>query len=184
MVEQPRVAALGETGLDRYRDFAPISLQQEYLARHLRLAQQQDLPVILHCRDAQDDLLAALRTAVARGPIRGVLHAFSGDAAFAAECLALGLHVSFAGNVTYSNKKMEPLRAAARTIPADRLLVETDSPYLVPQIFRGKQKRNEPACVVHTAAFLAELRGVPLDRLVADATANARRLFRLPGRRQ
>jgi TatD DNase family protein len=180
MIGRPRVVALGETGLDRYRDFAPISLQQEYLDRHLRLAQQHDLPVILHCRDAQDDLLAALRAAAARGPIRGVVHAFSGDAAFAAECLALGLHISFAGNVTYSNKKVEPLRAAARAIPADRLLVETDSPYLVPQIFRGKQKRNEPACVVHTAAFLAQLRGVPLEQLAADATANARRLFHLP----
>jgi TatD DNase family protein len=180
MIGRPRVVALGETGLDRYRDFAPISLQQEYLDRHLRLAQQRDLPVILHCRDAQDDLLVALRAAAARGPIRGVVHAFSGDTAFAAECLALGLYVSFAGNVTYSNKKVEPLRAAARTIPADRLLLETDSPYLVPQIFRGKQKRNEPACVIHTAAFLAQLRGVPLDQLAADTTANARRLFHLP----
>ena len=105
-----------------------------------------------------------LRAAAARGPLRGVLHAFSGDAALAAECLALGLHISFAGNVTYSNKKFEPLRAAAQTIPDDRLLIETDSPYLVPQVFRGKQKRNEPANVVHTAAFLAELRGVPLER--------------------
>jgi len=180
MIGQPRVVALGETGLDRYRDFAPISLQREYLERHLRLGQQRDLPVILHCRDARDDLLAALRAAAARGPIRGVVHAFSGDTAFAAECLALGLYISFAGNVTFSNKKMEPLRAAARTIPADRLLVETDSPYLVPQIFRGKQKRNEPACVVQTAAFLAQLRGVPLDQLAAETTANARRLFHLP----
>ena len=180
MVDLPRVAALGETGLDRYRDFAPIVLQQEYLDRHLRLSQTSGLPVILHCRDAQDDLLASLRAAAARGPIRGVVHAFSGDAAFAAECLALGLYVSFAGNVTYSNKKIEPLRAAARTIPADRLLVETDSPYLVPQIFRGKQRRNEPAHVIYTAAFLAELRGVPVAQLAAETTANARRLFRLP----
>ena len=117
MIDHPRVAALGETGLDRYWDFAPLSLQQEYIDRHLRLSQACDLPVILHCRDAQADLLAALRAAAANGPIHGVVHAFSGDAAFAAECLALGLYVSFAGNVTYSNKKFEPLRAAARTIP-------------------------------------------------------------------
>jgi TatD DNase family protein len=180
MVDQPRVVALGETGLDRYRDYAPLALQQEYLDRHLRLAQQRDVPVILHCRDAQDDLLAMLRAAVARGPISGVVHAFSGDAAFAAECLALGLYVSFAGNVTYSNKKVEPVRAAARAVPADRLLIETDSPYLVPQLFRGKQKRNEPAHVIHTAAFLAELRGVPVAQLAAETMANARRLFRLP----
>ena len=138
------------------------------------------MPVILHCRDAQDDLLAALRTAAARGPIRGVVHAFSGDAVFAAECLAFGLYVSFAGNVTYSNRKFEPLRAAAGTIPADRLLLETDSPYLVTQLFRGKQKRNEPAHVIHTAALLAELRSVAPEQLAAETTANARRLFGLP----
>ena len=109
--------AIGETGLDRYRDFAPLPLQQEYLDRHLRLAQERDLPVILHCRDAQADLLPMLRAAAARGPLRGVLHAFSGDAAFAAECLGLGPYISFAGNVTYSNKKFEPLRAVARTDP-------------------------------------------------------------------
>ncbi len=177
MVDHPRAVALGETGLDRYRDFAPISLQQEYLDRHLRLSQARDLPVILHCRDAQADLLAALHAAAARGPVRGVVHAFGGDTVFAAECLALGLYVSFAGNVTYSNKKFESLRAAARTIPPERLLIETDSPYLVPQLFRGKQQRNEPAHVVHTAAFLAELRGVPLDQLAAETTANARRVF-------
>lgn len=181
MVGRPCVVALGETGLDRYWDYAPLSLQQEYLDRHLRLAQQHDLPVILHCRDAQDDLLPMLRAAIARGPIRGVVHAFSGDGAFAAECLSLGLHIGFAGNVTYSNKKIEPLRAAARIVPADRMLLETDSPYLVPQVFRGKQRRNEPTGVIHTAAFLAELRGVSPEELAAAATENARRLFRSVG---
>ena len=177
---RPRVVAIGETGLDRYRDFAPIALQQEYLDRHLRLAHERGLPVILHCRDAQEDLLPMLREAAVRGPLCGVLHAFSGDATFAAECLGLGLYVSFAGNVTHSNKKFEPLRAAAQTIPDDRLLLETDSPYLVPQAFRGRQQRNEPAHLVHTAALLAELRGVPPEHLAALTTANARRLFRLP----
>ena len=180
LLDHPRVVALGETGLDRYRDFAPLELQQEFLDRHLRLAQERDLPVIIHCRDAAADLMPMLRAAVARGPLRGILHAFSGDAALAAECLALGLHISFAGNVSYSNKKFDMLRAAARIVPDDRLLIETDSPYLVPQVFRGKQKRNEPAHVVHTAAFLAELRGVPVDQIAALTTANARRLFRLP----
>ena len=180
LVGQPRVVAIGETGLDRYWDFAPLALQQDYLDRHLRLAQR--------ARPAGDHPLPRRRgrpdadapRGGRRGPLRGVLHAFSGDAAMAAECLALGLHISFAGNVTYTNKKFEPLRAAAQTIPADRLLIETDSPYLVPQVFRGKQKRNEPANVVHTAAFLAELRGVPVEQLAAATTANARRLFRLP----
>jgi TatD DNase family protein len=138
------------------------------------------LPVVIHCRDAQDDLLPMLRAAAARGPLQGVLHAFSGTADFAAECLALGLYISFAGNVTYSNRKVEPLRAVAKTIPDDRLLIETDSPYLVPQVFRGRQRRNEPAHVAHTAAFLAQLRGAPLAELATQTTANARRLFRLP----
>jgi TatD DNase family protein len=180
LLDHPRVVALGETGLDRYWDFAPIELQREYLEQHLRLSQERDLPVIIHCRDAADDLMPILHAATARGPLRGFIHAFSGDAAFAAECLALGFYISFAGNVTYTNKKFEPLRAAAKTIPDDRLLIETDSPYLVPQVFRGKQKRNEPINVMHTAAFLAELRGVAVERLAAITTANACRLFGLP----
>ena len=180
LVGQPRVVAIGETGLDRYWDFAPISLQQEYLARHLQLARRHGLPVILHCRDAQADLLPTLRADAAAGPICGILHAFSGDADFAAECLAFGLHISFAGNVTHSNKKFASLRAAAKTVPDDRLLIETDSPYLVPQAIRGREKRNEPANVLQTAAFLADLREVPLDHLAAVTTSNAQRLFRLP----
>jgi len=180
MIGNPRVVALGETGLDRYWDDAPLALQQEYLDRHLQLARRNDLPVILHCREAQEDLLPMLRTVGADGSLRGVLHAFSGDMAFADECLALGLHVSFAGNVTYSNKKFESLRTVARHIPEDRLLVETDSPYLIPQIFRGKQKRNEPAHVLHTAAFLAELRGTSVEQFASATTSNAQRLFRLP----
>ena len=178
--EHPRVVALGETGLDRYWDFAPLKVQQEYLDRHLRLAQQRDLPAIIHCRDAAAELMPMLRAAVDRGPLRGVLHAFSNDAALAAECVALGLHISFAGNVTYSNRKFDLLRAAAQAVPDDRLLIETDSPYLVPQVFRGKQKRNEPANVVHTATFLAELRGQPIEQIAAVTTANARWLFGLP----
>lgn len=180
LLDHPRVKALGETGLDRYWDFAPIELQREYLDRHLQLGRDRGLPVIIHCRDAADDLMPMLRAAATHGELCGVIHAFSGDAALAAECIALGLHISFAGNVTYTNKKFETLRDAAKTIPDNRLLIETDSPYLVPQVFRGKQKRNEPAHVVPTAAFLAELRGVSLDVIAAATTANARRLFRLP----
>jgi TatD DNase family protein len=177
LICRPSVAALGETGLDRHWDFAPFSLQQDYFDRHLRLSEQCSLPVLIHCRDAQEDLLPMLREAAARRPLRGVIHAFSGNADFAAECLALGLFISFAGNLTYSNKKFESLKAAACTIPDDRILIETDSPYLVPQVFRGKQKRNEPANVVHTAAFLAKLRGVSVEQIAAQTTANARRLF-------
>lgn len=180
LVDHPRVVALGETGLDRYWDFAPLALQQEYLDRHLRLAQERDLPVVIHCRDAAEDLMPMLRAAARRGPLQGILHAFSGDASLAAKCVDLGLYISFAGNLTYSNKKFDMLRAAAMIVPEERLLIETDSPYLVPQVFRGKQKRNEPAHVVHTAAFLAHLRDMTVEQLAAATTANARRLFRLP----
>lgn len=178
LANRPRVVALGETGLDRYWDDAPLPLQEEYLRRHLALAHQRDLPVILHCRDAQEDMLRVLRDVMPREPFRGVLHAFSGDAQFAADCLELGLFISFAGNVTYPNKKFAALQEAAKTIPADRLLLETDSPYLMPQVFRGKQKCNEPAHVFHTATFLAKLRDTSLESLAAATTANARSLFR------
>jgi len=180
MVDHPRVVAVGETGLDRYWDYTPLEVQQDYFDRHLRLARQCDLPVVIHCRQAEADVLAMLGQAADRGPVRGVLHAFSGDADFAGQCLELGLYVSFAGMVTYRNKKFQPLRQVAATIPDDRLLVETDSPYLVPHPLRGKQRRNEPAWVVHTAECLAELRGVALEELSAQTTANARRLFRFP----
>jgi TatD DNase family protein len=179
LAEHPRVVALGETGLDRYWDFTPFDLQQEYFDRHLRLAAGRNLPVVIHCRQAEADLLAMLRAAADRGPLRGVLHAFSGDAAMVRACLDLGLYVSLAGMVTYKNKKFQPLREAAAAIPGDRILIETDSPYLVPEPLRGKQQRNEPANVAHTAGCLAGLRGVSLGELAAQTTANARRLFGL-----
>jgi TatD DNase family protein len=179
LLDRSRVVALGETGLDRHWDFTPIELQRTYFDRHLRAAQERDLPVVIHCREAEADLMPMLREAVARGPLRGTLHAFSGDAAMAAECVALGLHVSFAGNVTYTNKKFQTLRSAVATIPAERLLIETDSPYLVPHPLRGHERRNEPSRVVLTGQGLAELRGQDLAALAARTTANARELFRL-----
>jgi TatD DNase family protein len=179
LLNRPRVVALGETGLDRYWDHAPIERQRDYFDRHLRLSQERDRPVVIHCRDAWADMLPMLQAAAARGRLRGVLHAFSGDAAMAAECLDLGLYVSFAGNATYTNKKFQALREAAAGIPADRILIETDSPYLTPEPLRGRQKRNEPALVAHTAAALAVLRGVPLEEFARQTAANARRLFQL-----
>lgn len=180
LIADARVVALGETGLDRYWDFTPWDIQQDYFDRHLRLAQIRDLPVLVHCRDCDDDILAMLRDANSRGPIRGLIHAFSGSAAMAEECLALGFYLSFAGMVSYQNKKFRPLRAVAAAVPDDRLLVETDSPYLVPHPLRGKQQHNEPAMVVHTVEALASLRGVSEAELSAQTTANARRLLRLP----
>jgi TatD DNase family protein len=131
--------------------------------------------VVIHTRDCDADILAMLRAEHGRrGPLAGVMHSFTGAAETAAECVAMGLYVSFAGMVTY--KKSDALRAVARTIPADRLLIETDAPYLSPHPMRG-QRRNEPALVVHTAACLAEARGVPQEQLARETTANARRLF-------
>ena len=179
MADHRRVVALGETGLDRHWDYTPFELQQDYFDRHLQLAAKRGLPVVIHCRDAEADLLPMLRAARAGGPLRGVLHAFSGDAATATECIELGLYVSFAGAVTYKNKKFKPLRAVAAAVPADRILIETDSPYLVPEPLRGKQKRNEPANLLHTARCLAGLRGVSPEEFAAQTTANARRLFGL-----
>jgi TatD DNase family protein len=172
-----RVVAIGETGLDRHWDFTPFVQQQEFFARHMRLAAERGLPFIVHMRDCETDMLEALRRAhAAHGPLRGVMHSFTGDAAMAAECVALGLHISFAGMVTY--KKSQALRDCAATIPDDRLLVETDSPYLSPEPVRNV-RRNEPAHVRHTAECLAKVRGMSLEELASLTTANARKLFPL-----
>jgi TatD DNase family protein len=176
LAADPRVVAVGETGLDRYWDRAPFPLQEEFFARHLELARESGKPVVIHCREAEADTVRVLRAAFDRhGPVRGVMHSFSGDAETARACLALGLHLSFAGMATYKNA--DALRAVARDVPADRLLVETDSPYLAPVPVRGR--RNEPAFVAHTAARLADVRGVSLADLAEQTTRNARQLFNL-----
>jgi TatD DNase family protein len=174
LVAQPGVVAIGETGLDRHWDFTPFDQQQDYFDRHIRLSQERELPFVVHMRDCDADILTMLREAHARGPLAGVMHSFTGSRAMAEECLAMGLYVSFAGMVTY--KKNADLRAIAAVIPADRILIETDSPYLSPEPVR-KIKRNEPAHVRHTAACLAEVRGVTLEDFATQTTANARRLF-------
>ncbi len=172
--EDSQVVALGETGLDNYWKEVPFALQEDYFDRHLRLSQQLHLPFIVHQRECMAEILAMLRAAALRGPLRGVMHSFTGTPDEAAECLELGLHISFAGMVTF--KKSDDLRAVAKTIPADRILLETDSPYLSPEPFRGKRP-NEPARVVHTAKCLAEARGVSLAPFAEQTTANARALF-------
>jgi TatD DNase family protein len=171
---EPGVVAIGETGLDRHWDFTPFDVQQDYFDRHIRLSQERGLPFVVHMRDCDDDILAMLREAHTRGPLNGVMHSFTGGLAMAEECVAMGLYVSFAGMVTY--KKSDELRAVAAAVPADRILIETDAPYLSPEPVR-KMKRNEPANVVHTAARLAEERGESLLDFAAQSTANARRLF-------
>jgi len=173
-----KLVALGETGLDRYWDHVPFELQQDYFDRHLRLSQELNLPFIVHMRDCGDDIVAMLVEARKRGVLRGVMHSFTGDSALAEQCLDLGLYISFAGMVTF--KKSNDLRAVAAMIPENRILVETDSPYLSPHPMR-KQRRNEPALVTHTAACIAEVRGVELAELASQTTANALSLFHRMG---
>ena len=129
LAQDPQVAALGETGLDRYWDRCPFELQQDYFDRHIRLSQQTQLPFVVHMRDCEEDILQMLREARSRGPLTGIMHSFTGTAAGAAECVEVGLHISFAGMVTY--KKSEALRNIAATVPADRILIETGRPILV-----------------------------------------------------
>jgi TatD DNase family protein len=175
LVKSPKVVAIGETGLDRYWDYTPFDVQQDYFDRHLRLAERTGLPFIIHTRESDEDVLAMLREARKRGTLRGVMHSFTGNAATSAECIDLGLYISFAGMVTF--KKSDELREIARTVPADRILIETDSPYLSPHPLRGK--RNEPANLVHTARQLADVRGCSFEEFAAQTTSNSKELFGL-----
>lgn len=173
LVEAGRVAAVGETGLDWYRTTASPDLQREFFDRHLRLAQRVARPVVIHTRDSIRDTLDMLREALGRGLVTPVLHSFVGTAAEAAEAVDLGCHLGFAGMVTF--RSSAALREVAKGVPLDRLLVETDSPFLAPEPLRGK--RNEPANVVHTARCLALARGETLEAFAAATTANACRIF-------
>jgi TatD DNase family protein len=178
LLGEPGVVGAGETGLDRYWDKTPFPIQEEWFIRHLEAARERDLPVVIHCRDAEADVLRVLRQVHDRhGPIRGVMHSFVGSAQTAEACLAMGLDVSFAGMLTYKNAAS--VREVARLVPPDRVMVETDCPYLAPVPLRGK--RNEPANVAHTAACLAGVYGIGVEALAEQTTRNARRLFRLPG---
>jgi TatD DNase family protein len=174
LAHRPKVVAIGETGLDYYYDNSPRPQQRAAFARFIQLARSVALPVVVHLRDADPDALEILRAEGARDA-GGVIHCFSGDAASAHAFLDLGFHISFSGIVTFKNA--EPLRAAARIVPADRLLIETDAPFLAPAPYRGR--RNEPALVVRTAAVLAEIRGEPLETVAEQTRQNTRRLFRL-----
>ncbi len=168
----PRVRAIGETGLDYLRDYAPRDDQRRAFEAQLELAARVRLPVVIHTRAAEDDTFALLREHAASLPAV-ILHCFSAPDRLA-ECVEQGYLCSFAGNVTYP--KAAELQDAARRVPDELLLVETDSPYLAPQPLRGK--RNEPANVVHTARHLAGLRGVPYEQLERTVEANAARVLR------
>lgn len=173
---QRRIVALGEVGLDFHYDFAPRDVQQEVLRAQLRLACEHNLPVVIHAREAEREVVAALNEFP---PLRdrAVFHCFSGDVATAEEVLAAGYWISLTGIVTFKNA--QELQAVAQRVPAERLMVETDAPYLSPQPVR-KQRPCEPAFVVHTAERVAALRGVSREALAELTTANARRFFNLP----
>jgi TatD DNase family protein len=176
LASQKEVVGVGETGLDRHWNDTPFPQQEDYFARHLELSRRVRKPIVIHCREAEADVLRMLRIDFDRnGPIHGVMHSFVGDAALGEACLAMGLVLSFAGMLTYKNA--DALRDAASQFPLDKILVETDCPYLSPAPLRGK--RNEPAHVVHTAACLAGLHGVAPEALAERTTRNARELFGL-----
>lgn len=170
-----RVVAWGEIGLDYHYDHSPRDVQREVFARQLKVAREAGLPVVIHSREADEETVEILRAESSGGTLRGVMHCFGGGRRMAEDVLELGFMISFAGNVTF--KKADALREVALSVPPDRLLVETDCPYLTPVPFRGR--RNEPARVVETAKFLAELRGASAEELGRTTGENFARFFGL-----
>lgn len=167
------VAGLGETGLDYFYDKSPRDEQQESFRRHIRAAHETDTPFIVHTRDADADTIEILNSEAKDGRQSGVLHCFSSGRALAERALELGMYISLSGILTFNNA--EDIRAIAKDVPLDRLLVETDTPFLAPVPKRGRQ--NEPAFTVHTAKRLADVKGVSEEELAAHTTANFARLF-------
>jgi TatD DNase family protein len=170
---EPNARAIGEIGLDYYYDFAPMQIQQHVFREQIRLARRRKLPIVIHTREAEDDTLRIL-TEESAGEVGGVFHCFTGDRAMARRALDIGFHISLAGIVTFPSAL--ELREVAKLVPLDRLLIETDSPYLAPVPLRGK--RNEPANVTHVADVVGELRGTNAAAIGDAARANFERLFK------
>jgi TatD DNase family protein len=177
LCSHPKVVAYGEIGLDYVKNYAPVALQKEHFARQVALAKELQLPLVVHDREAHDDIMEMLEAA---GPFSagGVMHCFSGDATFARRVLALGFYISIPGVVTFA--KAEMLQEAVREIPLGSLVLETDGPFLAPVPKRGR--RNEPQLMLFTAQKVAELKGVSLEEVARQTTMNAVRLFGLEGR--
>ena len=175
LTRSDKVIAWGEIGLDYYYDHSPRDVQREVFRRQIRTARELDLPIIVHSRDADEDTVEILTEEFSGRDGKGIMHCFGGTAAMADALLEIGFLISFAGNVTF--KKAENLRDAARVVPLDKLLVETDCPFLTPEPNRGK--RNEPAYVVHTARFLADLKGVEFETLAVQTTKNFLDFFQI-----
>jgi TatD DNase family protein len=172
MSEEEKVIGWGEIGLDYHYDNSPRETQRQAFRRQLDIAVDRDLPVIVHTREAEDDTIEILRRSKAG---KGVIHCFTGTEKLAGEALEMGFYISFSGVLTFKNAQV--LREIARATPIDRLLIETDCPYLSPAPYRGK--RNEPAFVKETAAKLAEIRDTGIDEIARATTGNFKRLFRL-----
>lgn len=173
LADHPKAIAIGEAGLDYYYKRSSPEAQAEGFRRHIAAARITGLPLEIHTRDADEDTIAILEQEHAKGPFPAILHCFTGGRALAMRAVELGLYVSFSGVVSF--KKSEELRDIARAVPLDRLLVETDAPFLAPEPMRGR--RNEPAFVIHTAAALANARGIAFDELARATTDNFFRLF-------
>ncbi|HZU22125.1 MAG TPA: TatD family hydrolase [Terriglobales bacterium] len=180
LAQEPGIVAWGEIGLDYFYDHSPREVQREVFITQMELAAEAGLPIIIHCRpsdadptDAWDDCLALIERRFAATGLGGVLHCFAGERQHAEAALAFGFFISFAGNVTFP--KAQNIRTAAALVPLERMLVETDSPYLAPVPHRGQ--RNEPAFVLETARYVAQLRGIAPEELAAATTANFYRLF-------
>lgn len=171
--DHPKVIGIGESGLDYFHEKAPRAVQQAGFRAHIQAARVSGLPLAIHARSADDDVLAILRDEHEKGAFPFLLHCFSSGRALAEGALALGGYVSFSGIITFP--KSQELRDIARDVPSERLLVETDSPYLAPVPYRGK--RNEPSYVAHTAGVLAQVHGVSAPTMAALTTGNFRRLF-------
>ena len=171
-----KVIAWGEIGLDFYYDHSPRDVQREVFRRQIRTARELRLPIVVHSRDADDETVEIIKDECSNGDFDGgIMHCFGGTPAMAEELMSVGFLISFAGNVTF--KKAENLREAARVVPIEKMLVETDCPFLTPEPNRGK--RNEPAFVAETARFLAELKGVPAEVLATQTAMNFLEFFRL-----
>lgn len=176
LLKHPKVVALGETGLDCYWDDCPLPIQQEWFAQHIHQSHESGKPLVVHLRDSEDEILASFEQHHDNGNVNGIMHSFTGSWAAAEKCLEYGMYISFAGMVTFKNA--QAIRDVAAQVPIDRLLVETDSPYLTPAPHRGK-KPNQPKMVVHTAECLAEVLGLPIEDLAEKTTENAMRVFGL-----
>ncbi len=173
LTAHPKVVAIGEAGLDYFYDKSPRAAQEQGFRAHIAAARETGLPLVIHSREADDDMARILEEETGKGAFPAVLHCFTGGTDLARRAIALGLHISFTGILTFKNS--QNLRDIAASLPADRILVETDAPYLAPGKYRGK--RNEPAYVVETAKTLAETRGVSEAEIARQTTENFFRLF-------